>query len=221
MTIGLVFLALIMATVVWWLIRTTFNAKPWEAAMGTEGERDPGALPLPPAKVALGSFLAVVTSFFVLLLSAYMMRMELPDWRRLDDPAMLWINTVVLLFASVAFQKAVGDFRRERKLPGRLSLLAGGLLSIAFLAGQYLVWQRLNAEGYYAASNPAYAFFYLATGLHGLHLAGGLWVWVRTSAQAFRGAGARRLLPSIELCTAYWHFLLLVWAGLFILLLTT
>ena len=75
--------------------------------------------------------------------------------------------------------------------------------------------------GYYAAGNPANAFFYLLTGVHGLHLLGGLVVWVRTAARMARGAELDDVRLSVELCTVYWHYLLLVWLVLFGLLLLT
>jgi cytochrome c oxidase subunit 3 len=71
------------------------------------------------------------------------------------------------------------------------------------------------------ASSPADAFFYLITGLHGLHVLGGLWVWARTTAKVWRGTEIEKVRLSVELCTVYWHFLLIVWVVLFGLLLST
>jgi cytochrome c oxidase subunit 3 len=59
----------------------------------------------------------------------------------------------------------------------------------------------------------------LLTTLHGIHLLGGLWVWARTTVRAFRGAEVGKVRLSVELCTVYWHFLFLVWAVLFAVLL--
>ena len=59
---------------------------------------------------------------------------------------------------------------------------------------------------------------YLITGLHGLHLLGGLVAWGRTIAKLWRGFEVAQVRLSVELCTAYWHFLLVVWLVLFGLL---
>ena len=62
---------------------------------------------------------------------------------------------------------------------------------------------------------------------HGLHLIGGLWVLGRTSARIFRGVDSSnvvarsRIRMSVQLTTTYWHWLLLIWLGLFALLLST
>ena len=77
------------------------------------------------------------------------------------------------------------------------------------------------ALGYFASSNPANAFFYLITGLHGLHLLGGLVAWGRTMSRLGRGDEIARLGASAELCAIYWHFLLAVWLVLFGLMLFT
>ena len=100
-------------------------------------------------------------------------------------------------------------------------LLAGGVLALAFLIGQYFVWRQLESLGYFVDSNPSNSFFYLITGLHGLHLAGGLIAWLRASFRLWRGADLARIRMSVELCTVYWHFLLLVWLVMFSLLLVT
>ena len=63
----------------------------------------------------------------------------------------------------------------------RDGLLAAGLFAFAFLAGQLMVWRQLAAAGYFLTANPANAFFYLITALHGLHLLGGLVAWGRAT----------------------------------------
>jgi cytochrome c oxidase subunit 3 len=168
-----------------------------------------------------------VTTLFGLFATAYMMRMEYADWRPMPDPGLLWINTLVLALGSIGLQTARSAAQDGRINMLRAGLLSGGVLTIAFLIGQLWAWRQMSAAGYYAASNPANAFYYLLTGVHGLHLAGGLWVWGKVMAKVSSGlrdrapdeVGAIRL--SIELCCTYWHYLLLVWLALFALLLTT
>ena len=221
MTITLLVLVAIMAVVVWWLVRQTINVKPWIAQRPIENVYGDGALSLPPVKVGLGVFLAVATSLFALLISAYIMRMAGADWTTLAVPRGLWPNTGALILSSVAMQWTRSAARRGRMDGVRIGLIAGGIFTFCFLAGQLWVWQRLNASGYFAAANPANAFFYLLTALHGLHLLGGLWVWGKTTVKVGRGGAIGEVRLSVELCTVYWHYLLLVWLVLFALLLST
>jgi cytochrome c oxidase subunit 3 len=220
-TFTLVFLAIIMATVIGWLLRQSLNTQPWDAHDPLENQPGRGVLNVDPAKIGLLSFIAVVTSLFALFLSAYLMRMKLADWRPLAEPSLLWINTGLLVLASAAFQLTKGAASRSQPLTVKIGLGVGGASTILFLLGQLMAWQQLNASGYFLASNPANSFFYLLTALHGLHLLGGLWVWGRTTARLLTGADALSVRLSVELCTVYWHYLLLVWFGLFALLLST
>ena len=100
-------------------------------------------------------------------------------------------------------------------------LVLGGLLALVFIGGQLFAWQQLRNMGFSMQSNPANAFFYLITGIHGLHLIGGIWVWARSLLRLTTGATIENIALSIQLCTRYWHFLLLVWLLLFWLLLKT
>lgn len=221
MTITLVFLAIIMATVIGWLLRQTLNTQPWEANDPVENQPGRGVISTDPAKIGLISFIAVVTSLFALFLSAYLMRMKLGDWRPLTEPNLLWLNSAILVLASFAFQMTRGAATRGQLLTVKVGLVAGGACTTLFLLGQLVAWQQLNASGYFMAGNPANSFFYLLTALHGLHLLGGMWVWGRTTMRLFAGADARSVRLSVELCAVYWHYLLFVWIGLFALLLST
>ncbi len=221
MTFALAFLAIIMATVIGWLLRQTLHTEPWKTNDPLENQPGRGVINIDPAKVGLLSFIAVVTSLFALFLSAYLMRMKLGDWRPLAEPNLLWVNTAVLVLASVAFQWTRGAARRGQPLTVKVGLLVGGASTILFLFGQLMAWQQLNASGFFMTGNPANSFFYLLTALHGLHLLGGMWVWGRTTIRLLTGADAESVRLSVELCTVYWHYLLLVWIGLFALLLST
>ena len=221
MTYALLFLGGVMAIVVWWLVRQTVNVKPWMEQRPIEIVHGDGALSLPSVKVGLGVFLAVATSLFALLISAYHMRMMGEDWIKLPVPRVLWLNTAVLILASVAMQRTRVAARRGQLDGVKSGLIAGGALTFSFLAGQLWAWQQMDAAGYFLTANPAYSFFYLLTALHGLHLLGGLWVWARTTAKVLRGVEVGKVRLSVELCTVYWHYLLLVWLVLFAVLLHT
>ena len=221
MTISLVLLAIIMAVIVGWLLRQTLNVQPWVEQSASKNVHGDGAFFLPPVKVGLGAFLAVATSLFALSISAYFMRMHVADWSPLPEPRVLWLNTALLILGGIFFQRARNAAQRGQIDGVRVGLLAGGAFTFAFLVGQLWAWQQLNAAGYFLTTNPANAFFYMLTALHGLHLLGGLWVWGRTTAKVQRGVGVGKVRLSVELCTIYWHFLLVVWLILFGLLLST
>ena len=221
MTIALGFLAVILATLLGWLLKQSFNTQPWVAEVVGETAHQ-GPLGTNTRLIALLTLLAVISSFFALILSAYALRMELGDWVPLTEPQLLWTNTAMLILASIVFQwtrnAAVKD-QQSRLAPG---LLLTGLLTTAFVVGQLIAWQQLQSSGQFITSNPSNAFFYFLTGAHAVHIIGGMYVWARATAKVVLGKGDALLIArSIELCTIYWHFLLLVWLVLFGLLLST
>ncbi len=222
MTIALGFLAIILATLLGWLLKQTFNAAPWEMEVVSDTAHF-GPLGDDKSKlIALLGLLAVVSSFFALILSAYALRMELGDWVPLTEPQLLWLNTGMLIIASGVLQwtrNAAIAGQKSRLAPG---LLVTGVLTLGFVLGQFVAWQQLQNSGQLITSNPSNAFFYFLTGAHAVHIIGGLVVWARATFKVVLGKGdAARIRRSVELCTIYWHFLLLVWLVLFGLLLQT
>jgi len=138
-------------------------------------------------------------------------------WRPRPPLPLLWINTAVLVAGSIAWERA--RIAAEAGAPGRANapLVAAGVLGSLFLVGQAAAWWQLQASA--AAAPRAAAFFYLITALHGLHIGGGLVAWGCALRRLAQGDAAA-LATSVRLCAAYWHFLLLLWAAMFALLLS-
>lgn len=176
--------------------------------------------PLP--RVALYVLMAVIGVLFSLFSVAYIGRMAYGDWRILPEPTLLWFNTGVIMLSSFAFSRATinareGDIKRTREY-----LLLAGVLTFGFIIGQLFVWRELVSFGYFVSTNPSYAFFYLLTALHILHLFGGLIAWLVVTYKSFiPQKETSDFSLKVNLCAIYWHFLLIVWALLFVMLLLT
>ena len=192
--------------------------KPWLESGGGEFPAS-GRLRIPTGRLGLIIFLVVVSVLFLLLTAAYIMRMGFGDWVPLDEPPVLWLNTLALVLSSAAFQWSWVGVRRGGAGSASAGVYAGGVFAAFFLVGQLVAWRQLDALGYYVASNPANTFFYLLSALHGAHLLGGLVAWGRTAGKLRHIENTIELRPEIELCALYWHFLLVIWLALFGLLL--
>ncbi|HEY7672651.1 MAG TPA: cytochrome-c oxidase [Gammaproteobacteria bacterium] len=223
-------IALLLGVTVWWLLVQRLRDKPWTVHGVIPGSQE--GLTSSAPKVGLWVFLGMVTSLFLIFAGAYVMRMDhghspLQEWQPVSEPSVLWINTVALVVASILMQIAHSRVARSDLEGTRRYFSAAGILTVVFLLGQLLAWRQLAAQGNYDHRNPAYSFFILLTAAHGLHLVGGLWVLGRTAARLWRGLNAASIVQvaavrqSVALCTIYWHFLLLVWLGLFVLLMST
>ena len=178
-------------------------------------------------KAGLRLLLTVVSVLFFLFIVAFLMRSQYPDWQPLAvevshplfDKQVLWLNTAYLLLASVCLQWARVVARVKNTFTLKLGLILAGLFSGAFVTGQLVFWQQLYQQGFVVDSNPALSFFYIFTGLHGVHVLIGLLAWVGALAAMFRHSG--KLGQYVELCAIYWHFLLGLWLMLFALLVSS
>ena len=231
MSLSVAYAALATGIIVWLILVRKLSTKSWEAQPASASEADGPRLQ--PARVGLWIFLAVITSLFGLFVSAYYMRLNghhgvgpATDWTALVEPPVLWLNTLLLIGASIAMQAARRAVRSETANRADSALMLGGLLTLAFLGGQFYAWSQVRGSEFFSPLNPAVAFFYLLTAVHGLHLLGGLYVWGRTLVR-LRDKEVelvdvrQRINLSVELCSTYWHFLLLVWLGLFAVMLST
>ncbi|MCI0418569.1 MAG: cytochrome c oxidase subunit 3 [Acidobacteria bacterium] len=171
-------------------------------------------------RLAMWLGLASVVMLFAGLSSAYIIRMgSSPDWRAISIPGFLLPNTVILLASSMTLEM----FRRKLTVAltpaARLWIGLTTLLGAAFLAGQIGIWRALVAQGIYLSSNSHSSFFYLMTGAHGVHLAGGVIALLVLTAKAWSLVYATRGLRILTDVTAiYWHFMDGLWIYLFVLL---
>jgi len=169
-------------------------------------------------RLGLWVFLATVTMLFAAFASAYIVRRSGSDWRDVDLPPVLWVNTVILAASSVALEigNRYGFQRRWKGAAAGLSVAV--VLGLAFLAGQVVAWRRLVAAGVYLPSNPHSSFFFMLTGAHGIHVVAALSVlgWGLGMTRSARKDPVAWLVQA-ELCRTFWHFLGGVWLALFAL----
>ncbi|MBV6322375.1 cytochrome c oxidase subunit 3 [Duganella violaceipulchra] len=161
-------------------------------------------------RTGLWVFMGVIGMLFFLFSSAYVMRMATSDWRALPFvPGQLWLSTMLLIVASVAWQRAAhGRGAGAQRTAYGVACAA----TLAFLAAQLWAWRAMDAASFTLSANPANSFFYLITGLHGLHVVGGL----AAAGWAYRDLGRNSV--TLQLCARYWHFLLALWLAMFGLL---
>jgi cytochrome c oxidase subunit 3 len=198
-----------------------FTEQPWIADTG------PIAPPLSGTQIALNSrrsalkvLLSVVSIFFMLMIVAYGGRMLYQDWRPTPQINLLWANTGVLLLSSLCLQAALMWARTDKVQWVRGALVGAGALTVLFLIGQLAAWQQLTAMVLGDFSNPSVGFFFMISGIHGLHMAGGMVALTRAAGRAFNESNARAMEHSVSNCALYWHYLLGVWLLVFGLLFT-
>src|SRR5262249_14919836 len=132
--------------------------------------------------------------------------------------SVLWVRTSFILASSLTVEMARRGLRRRREKRFRLWISATMLLGLCFLAAQLVLWKRLVASGFYINRNHHSGYAYIFTGLHGVHLIGGLialgYVMLRERS---KWTAVRRRV-SVDATVLYWHFLDGLWIYLLALL---
>ena len=127
---------------------------------------------------------------------------------------MLWFNTALLLASSATLEVGRARIKTHGTKALKRWVCVTTLLGLSFVLGQLSVWRKLVADGVYLQSNPHSSFLYILTGLHGVHLLGGVlalaYLFFRT-LRAGRAAGALDLADLAGMCATYWHFLSGLW----------
>ena len=170
-------------------------------------------------------FLGTVLMLFAAFTSAYIVRHGASDWTPIELPGLLWANTAVLIAASLALEGGRMAGSRHKGALARRGVSAAIGLGLLFLVGQLTVWRELVARGVYLPTSPHSAFVYILTGLHGLPLLAGLVLLVYFMTRFWAGPDrlvdpgpARAALARLMTASAtFWHFLVVLWLYVFVL----
>lgn len=171
-------------------------------------------------------FLVIVSVIFMLFFLTFIAHSQYPGfetltgepWKPLASTTQLWINTGVLVLASLMMHLGLTRARQGQMGQAIGFTLVAAFFSLQFMLAQLWLWRDLHSMGHTLVSNPSHSYFYLMTGVHALHLAGGLVIMLGALVLIWRRAASERLERSLKLCSTYWHYLLGLWLVLFVLL---
>ena len=186
---------------------------------GGGGSDSGSSFPISKGQVGLWILLTAIVMLFAGLTSAYIVLRGVPTWQSIELPWMLWPNTAVLLMSSVAIDLSRRAIRRNDAQSMRRWLVAGGVLGWLFLVGQFAAWRQLMNAGVYIPSTLQSGFFYILSGLHGVHLFGGVVALGYVLVKALKNHLSASNYEPLKLCAMYWHVMDALWIYLFMLLL--
>ncbi len=167
--------------------------------------------------LAIGSMIMMFTG----LTSAYIVSMgRAAAWLEFDLPASFWFSTAVILSSSYTMHLAKSSLKNQDGQQVRRWMNITLILGVVFGILQFFGWQELVSNRIFFAgkqSNAAGSYVYVITGLHLLHLAGGLIYLSVARKRVIKNVNTAAL--SVKLCSTYWHFLDVLWLYLFFFLL--
>jgi cytochrome c oxidase subunit 3 len=177
---------------------------------------DAGALGMIVFIVALSMFFAASIAIYLL------MRQMHQPWPPKGFPALpasLWLSTLDIVFSSITIQGAVLAARRDDQIGLRRKLVATLLLGLGFLALQAYAWYMIWKQVVVVAADLSSTYlkmFYAITGLHAVHVLGGLVPLVMVTVAAYQGMYGRKKHAAVRYMALYWHFLDAVWCAVFV-----
>jgi len=185
---------------------------------GDDGGRGEPERLLPPEGYRVGMWLALVSisMLFLALTSAYIVNQA--RFFPIDLPGVLYLNTAVMLSSSVTIELARRALKRRKESAYNRWMAITLALGVIFLIGQIIAWRQLVEGGFYVSTNKHSWYAYLFTGLHGLHLIGGVLALAYVMIRPRWNWTAVRKRVSVDATAVYWHFLDGLWVYLFIIL---
>jgi cytochrome c oxidase subunit 3 len=178
-----------------------------------------------PTRTGIWVGLAAIAMSFAALTSALYVRegSGYADWTHISLPPILWLNTLALVLSSITLERArrrVAAFMRGEESTRSLATLclnATMVLGLVFVVGQYFAWLQLRSKGLYLPTNPNSSFFYVLTGVHLIHVLGGLGGLTRVIVK-FRSTALPLRRSTMDASSYYWHFMGLLWIYLLFIL---
>jgi cytochrome c oxidase subunit 3 len=165
-------------------------------------------------------FIASEVMFFGGLFGAYFtIRSAAPEWPPPETPhlsaAYAAVLTAILVTSSVTMQLGVWAIRKNEQLRLLRWLAVSLVLGLIFLCLQAYEYANLIEEGMTLSSGVFGSTFYTLTGFHGAHVAGGAAFILIVLLRARSGQFTARYHDTVEMASYYWHFVDVVWLGLF------
>ena len=173
------------------------------------------------SKLGTWLFLASELMLFGGLFSAYvLLRVGDPEWptgSQILSVPLATLNTMILISSSVTMVMSWASLMTNSLPKFRLYMALTILLSFAFLVVKYFEYSSKFQHGYFPSTHNFFGIYFTLTGLHGLHVVGGIVVnaYLLFFGSALWATRPKQFTGRVEAAGLYWHFVDLVWIFLF------
>ncbi len=184
-----------------------------------------------PYKMLLLLGILGIAMIFLFLVIAYSVSINHNHLAEIRLPRIITLGTIVLLGSSIALNMAVKAFQDDNMRQLNFMIFLVMLMGAIFTGCQFLGWLGLKESGVFLTGHSSGTFLYVISGLHLIHLSGGMILLVLAFAKSYqvRRDPVKALIMvtnpfdrlRLELLTVYWHFLTALWLLLFFFFLYT
>ncbi|HEX8462124.1 MAG TPA: cytochrome c oxidase subunit 3 [Segetibacter sp.] len=174
---------------------------------------------LHPQKFAMWVAMASILMMFAGFTSAYIVKRNDSNWLQFSLPPVFWYSTAVIILSSLTVHLATKSFRARNMARYRTLITITAALGLLFIVLQWTGFQYIQAHGVKiigAQSNASASFLGVITGVHMLHVLGGVVALLIMFFNAFNSRKKNYSSVPIEIAGTYWHFVDAIWIYLFI-----
>jgi cytochrome c oxidase subunit III len=162
--------------------------------------------------VAIGS----ITMMFAGFTSAYIVKSNQAGWQPVQMPKIFFVSTVLILLSSGTIYLAYRALKSRETVKYRTLVSLTAILGLAFVATQLIGFNELWQQNITFKDSVAGSFFYIITGVHALHVIGGVIALLVIFARAFSSKTKYYSTAPVEIAGIYWHFVDVLWIYLFL-----
>jgi len=165
--------------------------------------------------VAIGS----IVMMFAGMTSAYIVKKNQGNWLAFELPVVFWYSTAVILASSLTIYLANVALKAGKLVPYKLLITITSILGILFVIMQWTGFQDLEMRGIAligTQSNSSSSFLFIITGMHMLHVLGGVVALIALFFRSFWLKKDQLSLVPVQIVATYWHFVDILWIYLFI-----
>ncbi len=165
--------------------------------------------------VAMGS----IVMMFAGLTSASIVKRNQSNWLEFSLPLAFWYSTAIILLSSLTIHLSLKSFKAREMQRYRTLITITAVLGLLFMALQFVGFANLEARNiplFGKRSNAATSFVGIITGLHMLHVLGGVVAIMVIFIRAYTSKTKNYSSLPIEMVSTYWHFVDILWIYLFL-----
>lgn len=165
--------------------------------------------------IAIGS----IVMMFAGMTSAYIVKKNQGNWLAIELPVVFWYSTAVILASSVTMYLANSALQAGKTSFYKTLITITAILGVVFISMQWEGFKDLETRGIALIgpqSNSASSFLFVITGLHMLHVLGGVIALLVTFFKSFGVQEGQTNLVPTQIVATYWHFVDVLWIYLFI-----
>jgi len=189
-----------------------------EAVPRGGGGHPESSFPLSSREILTWLIMTGIAMLFAGFTSAYIVLRGVPSWEHIELPPLVWANLAILLASSATLELSRRAVKSGMAPAMRNWLTISGVLGLTFLVGQIVAWRQMTASGLGMSSTLHISFFYVFSGVHAVHIIGGLIGLAVVLVKAYLGRLSASNYDSLRLLTKYWHFMGGIWLYLLLLL---